>query len=275
MWANREWLGSLYPRGSGSKQFLKHYSQAFSAVEGSTTFYALPSAETVASWREQASPGFQFCFKLPRKITHENALRYSGVETGEFLKRLEPLGEHLGPFMIQLPDSFEPRQLADLARFLEALPADFRFCVEVRHRDFFNRGDEERALNRLLQERGVDRVCLDSRALFSLPAETDGERDAQRKKPRLPVHAVATGSRPLVRFIGSANAHHNEQYMLPWVGKLSEWIEQGLKPLIFIHTPDNIRAPEQAAGFHQLMKGVPGWQPLPTTIGDESQLTIF
>ena len=274
-WSNRDWLGSLFPRGSNSGNFLHHYSSVFNAVEGNTTFYATPAADVVASWKEQARPGFEFCFKLPRKITHENFLRYSGVEVSEFLQRMEPLAEFFGPFMIQLPDSFEPRQLPDLKTFLQSLPKDFRYSVEVRHRDFFNRGEEERALNSLLHEMQADRVCFDSRALFSLPAETEAEVDAQRKKPRLPVHAIVTAQRPLVRFIGSSSAHHNEQYLLPWVQKFGEWQQQGIKPLMFIHTPDNRAAPEQAAAFHQLLKALPDWEPLPVTIGDESQLTIF
>ncbi len=274
-WSNRQWIGMLFPRGATTRSFLSHYSRVFNAVEGNTTFYGLPAADTVANWRDQAQPGFEFCFKLPRKITHDNGLRYSGVEMTEFLQRLEPLGEHLGPFMIQLPDSFTPAQLPDLATFLDSLPSDFSFCVEVRHRDFFNRGDDERALNRLLWDKAVDRVCFDSRALFSLAAETDAEIDAQRKKPRLPVHAIATATRPLVRFVGSSLAAHNEQYLLPWVDKLAAWRQQGLRPLVFVHMPDNNAAPEQAAAFHQLLKGLPGWEPLSVTIKDESQLTIF
>lgn len=275
MWSNREWLGTLFPRGTTSKNFLHHYSRVFNTVEGNTTFYALPSAETVAAWRSQAQPDFEFCFKLPRKVTHENCLKYSGVEVTEFLQRLEPLGEQLGPFMIQLPESFEPRMLADLEAFLQTLPQDFSYSVEVRHRDFFNRQGEERALNRMLRSYGVDRVCFDSRALFSRTAETGNEIDAQRKKPKLPVHALALGKRPLIRFIGSASAHHNAQFMLPWVVKIAEWQQQGLRPLMFIHTPDNRSAPQQAAGFHQRLNQIPGWRPLSVTIKDESQLTIF
>jgi uncharacterized protein YecE (DUF72 family) len=275
MWSNRQWLGELFPAGSNSSNFLQHYSAVFNSVEGNTTFYALPSEQTVASWRQQAQAGFRFCFKLPRKITHENNLRYSGVELSEFLHRLEPLAEYIGSFMIQLPDSFEPRQLQDLNQFLTALPRSYQYAVEVRHLDFFNRGDEEKALNSLLHEQQVDRVCFDSRALFSRPAVTAEEKDAHRKKPRLPVHAINTSSNPIVRFIGSADCHHNRQYLLPWVQKISQWQQQGITPTIFIHTPDNSNAPQQAAMFHQLLSDVPGWQPLSKQIKNESQLDIF
>jgi len=275
MWANRQWLGSLYPRGANSKNLLQHYASVFNTVEGNTTFYALPTVATVASWKQQVSADFRFCFKFPRKITHENALRYCGVEVGDFLKRLEPLAENIGAFMIQLPDSFEPKQLGDLKRFLKALPNDFQYSVEVRHLDFFNRGEEEIELNRLLKEQRVDRVCLDSRALFSRPASTEEERDAHRKKPKLPVHAIATAVNPIIRFIGSADIYHNEQYLVPWFNKIVEWQQRGITPTIFIHTPDNLTAPEQATMFHQMLKNLPGWQPLSKIIKDEAQLDIF
>ena len=275
MWSNRHWIGSLFPKGANSKNFLQHYSSVFNTVEGNTTFYALPGEDTVASWKQQAQQGFRFCFKLPRKITHESYLRYCGVELSEFFKRLEPLSDYLGAFMVQLPDSFEPRQLPDLQRFLTQLPSDYQFAVEVRHRDFFNRGEQELALNRLLRDQRVDRVCLDSRALFSRPAISEQERDAHRKKPRLPVHAIATAQQPIVRFIGCSDMSHNRQYLLPWVNKLTQWQQQGIKPTVFIHTPDNTIAPEQAAQFHLLLADLPGWQPLAKVIKDESQLAIF
>lgn len=275
MWSNRDWIGSLFPKGANSKNFLQYYSSVFNTVEGNTTFYALPSAATVDSWRQQARPGFRFCFKLPRKITHENYLRYCGVELSEFLQRLQPLGEFMGPFMIQLPDSFEPRQLGDLQRFITELPTEYQFAVEVRHRDFFNRGDEEKRLNQLLHQAGIDRVCFDSRALFSRPAVSDAEKNAQKKKPRLPVHAMATATQPLIRFIGGADFQHNEQYLLAWVKKISEWQQQGIHPIVFIHTPNNLLAPQQAGRFHWLLKALAGWQPLSMVMGDEQQMDIF
>ena len=280
MWSNRQWIGSLFPKGANSKTFLQHYSSVFNTVEGNTTFYALPGEDTVASWKQQCQPGFRFCFKLPRTVTHDRALRHCQAELTEFFTRLEPLADYLGAFMIQLPERFEPGQLQDLQRFLDQLPGDYQFSVEVRHRDFFSRGESEQMLNRLLRDLQVDRVCLDSRALFSRSASCEQELNAQRKKPRLPVHAIATGTQPIVRFIGCADLSHNRQYLLPWVHKLGQWLQQGIKPTVFIHTPDNVESPEQAALFHQLLSELPGWRPLAKAIQhesrqDENQLTIF
>jgi uncharacterized protein YecE (DUF72 family) len=275
LWANRAWQGGLFERGATAKDYLRQYSRVFNSVEGNTTFYALPKEEVVTSWQQQVKNDFKFCFKLPRKVTHENYLRYSGVELSEFFNRLEPLVNNLGTFMIQLPDSFEPKQLGDLERFIKELPSDYQFSVEVRHLDFFNHGDEEKRLNALLHDHHMDRVCFDSRALFSRPAVTEQEQDARRKKPRLPVHAVATSKHPIIRFIGSSDWHHNQQYLLPWVKKIKQWLREGIKPTVFIHTPDNIAAPEQATLFHQLLAETSGWEPLSKTIKAETQLSIF
>lgn len=278
MWSNRSWVGSLFPKSVTSKSSLQLYSQVFDSVEGSTTFYALPSKEVVSSWLEQAAEGFQFCFKLPRAVTHENQLRYCGVELSEYFKRLEPLAQYCGTFMIQLPESFAPRQLGDLDLFLKELPADYHFSVEVRHIDFFNHEKEEQDLNQLLSNHNVDRVCFDSRALFSQGAITDQEIDAQKKKPKLPVHAIVTANKPIVRFIGCSDIEHNKTYFLPWVKKIAQWQQQGIQPTVFIHTPDNIAAPEHAVIFHKMLSDIPQWQPLNKPLlnsADEAQMSFF
>lgn len=278
MWSNRSWMGSLFPKEAKNKLNLQYYSQVFDSVEGNTTFYALPSKQTVVSWATQVRDGFRFSFKLPRTVTHENNLRYCGAELTEFFGRLEPLADSCGPFMIQLPENFGPRQLGDLEGFIKELPSAYRFAVEVRHSDFFNREDEERALNRLLLESNVDRVCFDSRALFSRPALTAEEKDAHRKKPKLPVRAIATSTQPIIRFIGCSDVEHNKQFFLPWVEKIRGWHEQGIQATVFIHTPDNVAAPEQAVILHSMLCEIPGWLPLDKPLlnsADETQLSFF
>lgn len=43
---------------------------------------------------------------------------------------------------------------------------------------------------------------MDSRPLFALPPSNAAIIDAHKKKPRVPVHAIATANNPVVRFIG-------------------------------------------------------------------------
>jgi hypothetical protein len=60
--------------------------------------------------------------------------------------------------------------------------------------------------------------------------------DAQRKKPKLPVHALVTAQNPLIRFIGSDDMEQNRQLFSVWLEKLPQW-EQQSTPYLFLHTP--------------------------------------
>lgn len=271
-WNHPQWRGAVYPPRCDVGECLHYYSRAFDAVEGNTTFYALPNETTVARWKEQTAESFRFCFKLPQGVTHRSALRHCDTELNQFFQRLSPLAQRLGPFMVQLPAEFGPPDLPVLDAFLKRLPAEFEYAVEVRHPGFFAKGDAERQLNRLLLSRQIDRVCFDSRALFSVPPVSDAEIDAQRKKPQLPVHAIATGPRPLLRLIGHSDTERSLHYWQPWLGKLSQWLEQGLAPYVFVHAPDNGSAPRQAEQFYQALAEKTG---LPERAPVETQVTLF
>ncbi|MBW4535938.1 MAG: DUF72 domain-containing protein [Pleurocapsa minor HA4230-MV1] len=74
VWSYKDWVGNLYPPKSQPRDFLNLYSRRFTTVEGNTTFYAIPSAQTIEKWVEQTPPGFKFCPKLHRQITHQGLL---------------------------------------------------------------------------------------------------------------------------------------------------------------------------------------------------------
>ncbi|MEM8962574.1 MAG: DUF72 domain-containing protein, partial [Acidobacteriota bacterium] len=137
-WSEKHWIGTVFPPKTKNTDFLARYTDVFGTVEGNTTFYSEPSPETVAKWRDATPESFRFAFKLPRFVTHELKLGEGAeVQTEHFLYRMEPLGARLGPFMVQLPPSFGPRQLKALDRFLEALPKNHCMTVELRHPAFY------------------------------------------------------------------------------------------------------------------------------------------
>jgi uncharacterized protein YecE (DUF72 family) len=113
-----------------------------------------------------------------------------------------PLGHRLGPFFLQLHESFGSDRLSGLERYLDALPKERTYAVEVRAPEFFAEGQAEARLDAVLTERDVNRVIFDTRALFASSATDTATLDAKRKKPRVPVRRVATGRcpfRPLCR----------------------------------------------------------------------------
>ncbi|SDO74504.1 DUF72 domain-containing protein [Pseudomonas jinjuensis] len=274
-WNEPAWRGTFYPADLRPADTLGHYAQVFNAVEGNTTFYARPNAETLQRWAAAMPAGFHFCAKLPRDISHEGDLREQLAATADFLELLAPLGARVMPLWLQLPASFGPQRLGELGYWLDEFAAR-RIAVEVRNQAFFARGDEERALNRMLHERGVERICLDSRALFACHSDDPAVLHAQSKKPRVPVRPAAFSDSPQVRFIGGPDLGANHGYLLPWVDKVAGWIEQGLTPHVFLHTPDNHRAAEQAQRFHGLlMQRLPGLPALPEVKPEVEQLGLL
>jgi len=270
-WSELAWRGGLYPERAATVDYLELYARVFNAVEGNTTFYAQPSASTVQRWAQRMPADFRFCAKLPREISHSADLRQQLEASRLFLELLAPLGDRVAPFWLQLPAAFGPSRLDELASFLAGFERPL--AVEVRHPAFFQRGEEERALNRLLRDAGVERLCLDARALFSCRDDTAAVRHAQAKKPRLPVRPAALTAFPQVRFIGHPCLAANDAFMAPWLDKVALWIEEGRQPHVFLHTPDNRLAPELARCFHeQLMVRLPGLPELPAFAGGQLDL---
>lgn len=243
---------------------LADYAQYFNCVEGNTTFYALPKADVVMRWRDMTPDTFRFCFKFPSAISHKAALLDCQAELDVFYQCIEPLGERIGQLWLQLPAAFSPADLERLWQFIDALPQGFDYGVEVRHPLFFNKGEEERALNQGLHQRGINRTILDSRPVHSAKPHTEAVRDAQRKKPILPVHALVTADRPIVRFIGGDVLEDNKKLFAVWIEKLKQWHASGHHPYLFIHTPDCNDAPQQAQSlWQQLRITLPDLPPAP------------
>ncbi|KKN28956.1 hypothetical protein LCGC14_0849020 [marine sediment metagenome] len=233
-WQHPAWNRAL-PSGQSP---LERYSKVFNCVEGNTTFYATPSREQCQQWRSQVPDDFRFLLKFPRAITHDRLL--CGVDAGmrDFLEVVRPITDVLGPFLLQLPAAFKPEHLDNLWRFVDALPAPLTCTVEVRNTAFFSKGDAERTLNRGLRERNIARVCLDSRPLFAAIPDNELTIEAQRKKPRVPVHLLPGDAAPVIRYIGHPDLEANRGYLTPWIERVGTWIEQGQRPYFFLHMPD-------------------------------------
>lgn len=152
----KQWLGTFYPRGMPSAEFLPHYANYFSSVEIDSTFYGTPKASAVTRWRQLTPANFRFSPKTPRGITHEGHLPHNSAAMVGFCQALAPLDEKLGPILIQLPPAFRFEQFDDLRHFLDALPSDCTYAIEFRDRSW-RRG---RVLERLRQQQ-IAWVCAD------------------------------------------------------------------------------------------------------------------
>lgn len=247
VWMCPHWRGQVYRAGAPKSKWLADYSRVFSTVEGNSTFYGIPKTDTFKRWADETADGFKFALKFPRVISHDRQLRDAGIETDAFLEGVSILHEadRLGPTFLQLPPFFEPRQFGNLQAFMQTLPGEFPYAVEVRHPDWF-RDPAEQELNSFLTEHEIDRVIFDSRPLFSKPPVDEIETAAQQRKPQVPVRTNATGNNPILRLIGRNDVASVSDWVDEWSKIAATWVEQGKSPYLFAHAPDDQFAPELA-----------------------------
>jgi len=135
-WVYKDWRGPFYPPEVKDRERLAWYAGRFDAAEINASFYRLPAAETVAAWARQVPDGFVFAWKVSRFITHNKKLKDCAAPVDLVFGRMEPLGEALGPALIQLPPQLR-RNDERLAAFLALPPKGRRLAVEFRHPSWY------------------------------------------------------------------------------------------------------------------------------------------
>jgi uncharacterized protein YecE (DUF72 family) len=166
-WSYADWVGPFFSSNARPATYLAEYARHFDCVELDTTFYAVPRASAVRGWMENTPPGFRFAAKLPKEITHEQHLHDSAPVLHRFLDAMSPLGEKLGPVLIQLPPDFHATDdnRDALREFVDLLPEEYNFAAEFRHRSWLT-GD---TLD-LLRQRGVAWTIID---MYYMPKKLD------------------------------------------------------------------------------------------------------
>jgi len=284
IWAYKGWVGSFFPKGTKSSEFLREYARRLNTVEGNTTFYAVPAPGTLQRWAEETPETFQFCPKLPRTISHAGALVEHISEALQFLELVELLGPRLGPIFLQLPPSYPPAMLEDLRVFLETWPGKARLAVEVRHTGWFD-PEHHAALNELLSGLGMARVVIDTRPIRSLQGEPilkgsvyQRLLEARQRKPDLPVIPEHTADFVFLRYIGHPRMEQNISFLDEWAGHLAGWLGQGVHAYVFCHCPDERLDPWLCRELYQRVAALVEIPPLPweeADSGEVSQARLF
>jgi len=168
-WSYDDWKDVFYPPGAKQQDRLPFYAEIFDTVELDTTFYGPPRASIARSWERQTPESFRFAAKLPRTITHDRLLRDAGEPMSEFVLALEPLGEKLGPLLVQLPAEFvrSDETQRDLDAFLAAAPEGLRIAVEFRDVSW-----HVEEVTDLLRRHGAALTWTEWRGLPRVPAVT-------------------------------------------------------------------------------------------------------
>ena len=122
IWSFKGWVGNFYPNGTKPAEYLREYARRLTAIEGNTTFYAVPGKDKLGQWLAQTPETFRFCPKVPRDISHAGKLVEHIEEALRFTEVMRQLGTRLGPMFLQLPPRYSPAMFEDLKAFLEAWP---------------------------------------------------------------------------------------------------------------------------------------------------------
>ncbi|MBN1401790.1 MAG: DUF72 domain-containing protein [Anaerolineae bacterium] len=144
--------------------YLAEYARCYSTVEIDQWFWSLfgpesiklPEAGDVAAYRRAVPDGFRFTVKAPNSITLTHLYsggseplvpnaRFLSVELqAQFLERVAPLGDLLGPIMFQFEYLNRRKMesqagfLAQFERFVESIDRSYRYALEVRNPTYLN-----------------------------------------------------------------------------------------------------------------------------------------
>lgn len=135
-WSYEHWKENFYPNKLKSPLWLPYYSTTFSTVEVNTTFYHLPSKNTIKQWYEKVPRHFLFSIKASRYITHMKRLKDCKEALSHFYQTIKGLKNKTGPILFQLPPSFQMNK-ERLIEFMHLLKDDYDYVFEFRHPSWF------------------------------------------------------------------------------------------------------------------------------------------
>jgi uncharacterized protein YecE (DUF72 family) len=228
----KDWVGSFYPPDTTPDSYLEIYSSQFHTVEVDSTFYGIPKATTVAGWRRRTPQDFRFSAKFPQVITHKRMLIDCEQVTEHFVRVMEGLGEKLGPLLLQFSYKFEPDRIDHLLNYLDALPTDLKFAVEIRNRDWY-----DTSLCDALKERGVALALHD---LYYMPRREEVTADF--------VYVRWLGRRAGLKTFDRVQLDRRDEETW-WAERTSRFLDQGLTVYGYFNNHWAGHSPASARGF--------------------------
>jgi uncharacterized protein YecE (DUF72 family) len=229
-WGKKEWVGKIYPSKTKEKDFLKLYGDHYNCIELNATHYTIFGEAVIKKWAANvAGKNFKFCPKMYQGVTHRGPLNNKQYISDDFFKSIIAFEEFLGPVFIQVSDAFSPKRIDELFNYLDTLPTDLQFFIEVRHPDWFKDVTVSEAFFSQLKALNIGAVITD----------TAGRRDC--------AHMHLTLPKAFIRYVG--NSLHPSDYTRcdAWVQRIKYWLDNGLQELyFFIHMHDEATTPDLA-----------------------------
>lgn len=251
---NKTDLKGFYPKGT--KDELTYYATQFNSIELNATFYGMPTAEQVQTWKEKTPKDFKFFPKITNTVSHfRRLLNITDVVT-QFASAVLNFDEKLGMVFLQLHDNFKPKDYERLEKFVQDWPKEVPLAIELRNTEWFTDEEVFNTVCELFEMNNITNIIVD----------TAGRRDM--------LHMRLTTPNAFIRYVG-ANAESDYARLEDWLERLTQWKKEGLQNLyFFVH--QNIEKASPLLSAHFIQKINEEWKTnihVPVMASD--QLTLF
>jgi uncharacterized protein YecE (DUF72 family) len=223
-------MGNFYPTAMKPAGFLAYYQQHFHTVEINNSFYRLPSADTLADWRQSTPQDFLFTVKASRFITHMKKLKDPVQSFSLLMERIQVLEEKLGPVLFQLPPAWRFDEVR-FSTFLQALPSSYRYTFEFRDPSWYNDKAYE------LLQKHLCAFCIYELEYHLSPL-------------------LVTTDFVYVRLHGPAQKYdgsYSDDVLAEWAGRCQLWLAQGKQVYVYFDNDMHGYAPVNAATLQRMM----------------------
>lgn len=226
---NKTDLKGFYPKGT--KDELTYYATQFNSIELNATFYGMPTAEQVQTWKEKTPKDFKFFPKITNTVSHfRRLLNVTDVVT-QFASAVLNFDEKLGMVFLQLHDNFKPKDYERLEKFVQDWPKEVPLAIELRNTEWFTNEEVFNTVCELFEMNNITNIIVD----------TAGRRDM--------LHMRLTTPNAFIRYVG-ANAESDYARLEDWLERLTQWKKEGLQNLyFFVHQNIEKASPLLSAYF--------------------------
>ena len=226
---NKTDLKGFYPKGT--KDELTYYATQFNSIELNATFYGMPTAEQVQTWKEKTPKDFKFFPKITNTVSHfRRLLNVTDVVT-QFASAVLNFDEKLGMVFLQLHDNFKPKDYDRLEKFVQDWPKEVPLAIELRNTEWFTDEEVFNTVCELFEMNNITNIIVD----------TAGRRDM--------LHMRLTTSDAFIRYVG-ANAESDYARLDDWLERIKIWKKEGLQNLyFFVHQNVEKASPLLSAYF--------------------------
>ena len=235
---NKTDIKGFYPKGT--KDELTYYATQFNSIELNATFYGMPTAEQVQTWKEKTPKDFKFFPKITNTVSHfRRLLNITDVVT-QFASAVLNFDEKLGMVFLQLHDNFKPKDYERLEKFVQDWPKEVPLAIELRNTEWFTDEEVFNTVCELFEMNNITNIIVD----------TAGRRDMLHMRLTTPI--------AFIRYVG-ANAESDYERLEDWLKRLTKWKKEGLQNLyFFVH--QNIEKASPLLSSHLIRKMNEEWK---------------